>query len=439
MAADSSIYSLIKPAQAQQGALDQYGDALKLKTLIGAQGLQDLQMKSAQQGLDDEQAVRQFYAGLQPGEDPRSKIADLYRISPKTGMATQKFYQDADKTKGETAKVGAETAKIKLETTVKAMDLHRNDLANVNTPEQAAQWVMATYNNPHLSEIAQRAGSPQEVIARIPTDPAGFERWKQQGALGMTKFIELNKPTIHMQNTGGMANIVSVPGLGGAPTVASSTPITQSADNLATNATSRANNAATVSATLAGQKLTDERARLTTEAGRIPPGYRKNAMGELEAIPGGPASQKDEKTVNAAQRTVDAYVAARDGLLGGLSGTATGPLAGRIPASTSEQQIAEGGVAAMAPVLKQIFRAAGEGTFTDKDQEQLMAMVPTRLDNADARATKMANIDRIISAKLGMPIAEWKPKNAAAGKIGSPAPGVLTPNPDGSFAYGRKP
>jgi hypothetical protein len=84
----------------------------------------------------------------------------------------------------------------------------------------------------------------------------------------MTKFIELNKPTIHMQNTGGMANVVSVPGLGGAPTVASSTPITQSADNLATNATSRANNAATVGATVRGQDLTDTRARLTAEAGR---------------------------------------------------------------------------------------------------------------------------------------------------------------------------
>jgi hypothetical protein len=56
----------------------------------------------------------------------------------------------------------------------------------------------------------------------------------------------------------------------------------------------------------------------------------------------------------------------------------------------------------MAPVLKQIFRVAGEGTFTDKDQALLLEMVPTRKDSPEARAIKTQNIDNIIRAKLGM-------------------------------------
>lgn len=102
-------------------------------------------------------------------------------------------------------------------------------------------------------------------------------------------------------------------------------------------------------------------------------------------------------------RTFSLYDTAMRGVSEGLDSTMTGPLAGRLPAVTSGQQIAEGGVAAIAPVLKQLFRAAGEGTFTDKDQELLLAMIPTRTDLPEARNWKIGNIDRIVREKLGQP------------------------------------
>lgn len=95
------------------------------------------------------------------------------------------------------------------------------------------------------------------------------------------------------------------------------------------------------------------------------------------------------------------YETARDGLLSGLEGSRTGPIAGRIPAVTAAQQVAEGGVAAMAPVLKQLFRVAGEGVFTDRDQQLLTDMIPKRSDLPDARKAKIQNIDAIVKAKLG--------------------------------------
>lgn len=99
--------------------------------------------------------------------------------------------------------------------------------------------------------------------------------------------------------------------------------------------------------------------------------------------------------------TLQMYETAMKGLREGLAGTETGPIAGRIPAFTSSQQIAEGAVAAMAPILKQLFRASGEGTFTDRDQALLLEMVPKRTDTPEARAAKMQNIDAIVRAKLG--------------------------------------
>lgn len=85
-----------------------------------------------------------------------------------------------------------------------------------------------------------------------------------------------------------------------------------------------------------------------------------------------------------------------------MSNTATGPVAGRIPAVTAAQQTAEGAEATMAPVLKQLFRDSGEGTFTDSDQELLMKMVPTRRDHPEARKAKIEMIDSIVRAKLGL-------------------------------------
>jgi hypothetical protein len=147
--------------------------------------------------------------------------------------------------------------------------------------------------------------------------------------------------------------------------------------------TSRENNAASIATTTRGQDIQAETARR-----------------------GQDLTAANNKATNASSpqnlsKAWDVYQQARSGLVKGLQGTETGPIAGRIPAVTTAQQVGEGAVAAMAPVLKQIFRVAGEGTFTDKDQELLMRMVPTRTDTPESRDAKLQNIDNIIRAKLG--------------------------------------
>jgi hypothetical protein len=49
----------------------------------------------------------------------------------------------------------------------------------------------------------------------VPTDPAQFEQWKQQRALGADEFIKMNKPQFMQQDTGGATRVLAVPGLGG--------------------------------------------------------------------------------------------------------------------------------------------------------------------------------------------------------------------------------
>lgn len=82
------------------------------------------------------------------------------------------------------------------------------------------------------------------------------------------------------------------------------------------------------------------------------------------------------------------------------SQTATNPVAGLLPAVTANAQIMESAVSMMAPVLKEMFRQAGEGTFTDKDQELLLKMVPTRNEHPEAIKAKLGMIDNLVRAKL---------------------------------------
>ena len=121
----------------------------------------------------------------------------------------------------------------------------------------------------------------------------------------------------------------------------------------------------------------------------------KAAVSQVDSM----ATQAQEGRSN--DRALAVYETAMNGLAESMHDTETGPFVGWIPAITENSQKASGAIAAMAPVLKGIFRAAGEGTFTDKDQEMLLEMVPTRKDKPAARLWKLENIDAIVRAKLG--------------------------------------
>lgn len=123
-------------------------------------------------------------------------------------------------------------------------------------------------------------------------------------------------------------------------------------------------------------------------------GARTQALLDAEAA-------KRNKVEESRKAALNTWNTAKQGLVDALEETNTGPIVGRLPAVTAKQQTAEGAAAALAPVLKQIFRTAGEGTFTDRDQALLLEMAPTRKDRPEARAAKIKNIDAIIAAKLG--------------------------------------
>lgn len=99
-------------------------------------------------------------------------------------------------------------------------------------------------------------------------------------------------------------------------------------------------------------------------------------------------------------KALGVYEGAMSNLTKALDKTVTGPFIGLTPAMTSNAQIADGAVALMLPLMKDVFRSAGEGTFTEGDQKILTDLIPTRSDNPKARASKITMLDSMIRAKL---------------------------------------
>lgn len=242
MSSDASIYSQIKPLPSPS-PLEQYGQMESLRSLMGTRKLQELQTRKLEGDLTEEQDVKNVFKNAKPDATLESLLPDVMKASPTRGISFQKTALE-----NQTSRATLE--KTNQEITIKALAAHRDQLADVNDPQSAAQWVQSAFSDPKLLATMPKGTTLEQALSRIPQDQTQFQQWKQQNALGATKFIELNKPHVTTQDLGGTSRLVATPGLGGAPTELSSSAKTATPDAIMHNAT-----------TLRGQNMTDQRAR----------------------------------------------------------------------------------------------------------------------------------------------------------------------------------
>lgn len=286
---------------------------------------------------------------------------------------------------------------------------------NVNRANKAYERAREAEKTQEEAKLLQQRQAQQQALAAMiggqnagdgygpPTPTPGYEQTVAMGQQAINAgvapeiaraLMETRKPKAPERIDGGDRWIlVDQYGrqVGEIPKNATPDAVMREQGDMARWGTPSANTQMTVGATMRGQDIGAQTAR------------RGQDITAATAQRGQDLTNRNANGATTAQSTWAMYTQARAGLLSGLEGATSGPIVGRLPAFTAEQQTAQGGVSAMAPVLKQIFRVAGEGTFTDKDQAMLLEMVPTRADREDARAAKIANIDRIVRAKLGIP------------------------------------
>lgn len=239
MALNPNIILQGQPAQiTQPDPMEQYGKALNLKSLLTQGQIQ-------QQSLADDQAARDAYKSANGDPNETLKIL-MSGGNYKPAQALQKQLLETQKVQADLGKTKAETEKTQGEVTNQAIARHRDQLAGVNDPQSAAQWLTAGYNDPVAGKVLQQTMPLDQALQRIPTDPMLFQQWKQQAALGATKYIEMNKPTYTTSNLGGKTVTQALPGLGGPASIVSSQQNSVSPDAVLSANTSRANNASNI-------------------------------------------------------------------------------------------------------------------------------------------------------------------------------------------------
>lgn len=230
MAIDPSIALQVKPIQIES-PVNMLSQALQVQGLARQNDLANAQAEQTKMGIARQNALMQHLSN--PANDITSDQgqAQLLQRFPDLGPKIVESLQGIAKTKAETAKNNAQASSAEAEATNKAMDAQRGMLTMVRTPEQFATWVDGMYTNPATAKVAAQFGKPEDIKARIPTDPAQFQKFLEQNAVGMDKFMQ-NQTTMRGQDITRQNSL--------------DTNATRIKTTAMANATSRANNQATI-------------------------------------------------------------------------------------------------------------------------------------------------------------------------------------------------
>jgi hypothetical protein len=186
MAIDARIALGVQPVQQQPNMLAQYAQVMGIK--------------AAQQEMEGNNALREAYASGGDLNDPEFRRR-VMAANPRVGS--------------QLIKTNAETGKLQNEAILKRIDLSREMLTGVNTPEDYLSWHESNHKDPVLGGYLNQRGvtaeqSRAKIIAALNT-PGGLEKLKRESALGATA---LQKELMQTERSVQTANISAGPAYG---------------------------------------------------------------------------------------------------------------------------------------------------------------------------------------------------------------------------------
>lgn len=167
MAADASIYSLIRQPKTLPDPIQEYVGMAQLKKLI----------------RDDRDQEAANAAWMQSGGD----LTKFSKLLSQTG-GSYKPAIEAKKAGLEARKSEVGIQKDELSILSDSLKIHKEGWARVTDPQSAARFITSSFNDPILSPVMQKSGSLEEWIKEIPQDHQKFQAWRLENALGVEKY-----------------------------------------------------------------------------------------------------------------------------------------------------------------------------------------------------------------------------------------------------------
>lgn len=248
--ANANIFqALIQPQKSVLDYSNEYENAQALRTRNALQSLTlQQQNDQVQQGLAERNALRRIAQTSAGNPDSFLSGLDSSGMAGLMSMADakRKAIAETGHLQAQTASQNATAAKTSFETQTAKANKAITDIANLSSPQDALASLQA-----HLSAGDIDQAKYQGVLSTLQPalqDPAQFGKWKRNMVLGIMDAKDrfaATAPKVDMVNTGGSI-VPTNTNADAAPVgpVAGAAPIkvTQSPDNIANNATSRANN-----------------------------------------------------------------------------------------------------------------------------------------------------------------------------------------------------
>ncbi len=350
--------------------------------------LQEQQMQMAQSELEQERArqervrnaLDQLASPDLPSQQRQANVVRLYGDDPRVAQGVQQQLVQSEQLQRQRELDEARRHYLEAEYVLRNPE-YAVDIWRRAAPDEYSAFAQQLGREPTPQEVIRLAHQARahygplagiDPMASRSDLPAAVQEWQYYSSLPpeqQQRYLQMKRDTDRVVNIGGVPTVVQ---MGVQPTMQPLSTIEREA----------------------------------TAAGQI-----RRAQAQATA------DVEQEKIQRQNEQAYNAYRSAMLSLEQAMEETETGPIAGLLPAFTAAQQTAEGAVAAMAPILKQLFRSAGEGTFTDRDQDLLLDMVPKRTDHPEARRAKIAIINQIVADKLGIPKAGSQPPAPAVGTI----------------------
>ena len=261
-----------------QNPLAQYSQFAAIQNAQNQNALAQFQLGSAQRA--ETKDIARTNALARAGTDDNAIATALLQAGDLKG------YSEFLKTRRETQKFDVDLADSKLKQS-------RLFLENVTTPEQYIAWHEANHKDPILGPMLAARGvtanqSRARINAAIQQGPEAFAQLVNESKLGTEKFMELNKPQNITQDLGDVSRIVSIPGLGGAPSTLSTTGKGMTPGETAMlPIRQQTANAATSQATTAQGRLGVERSGLGLRALQADPFNLTGAQAAFPLTPAG--------------------------------------------------------------------------------------------------------------------------------------------------------
>ena len=326
--------------------------------------------------------------------------------------------------------------------------MFRDRLLRAATPEAAREIVKMQYADPDLAPVLSQAGTLEQALAEVPDDPTQFQTYRQQEAMGMSEWMKSQLPKT-------VGNAIYLPSEGRfvTPPAAPKEPTTPSPvlEYQFARTPEGGGFAGSYQEFLAGKQqqaqdplirqyeyaqkqgfkgsLFDYK-RSIAEAGRppaapreaasqkAPAGYRFTPSGDLEPIPGGPASpglapkdiQKREAAYPQATQAVNGFETKSEQFIKELErlrddpglNQITGPIYGRTPSVSREGSraqalydkiFAKGGFQALQDMREASKTGGALGNVSNEEGRRLEKSIVGGLD----RTQNIADVQRGIN------------------------------------------